>query len=569
MPKPPRPEPCQGGPLGVLRPPAFFAPASVRKGTPRHSRTARRRAVVLVLVHVAIFAHLMHWQLTGRTLSPLEPSEAMFTIVEGTVNAGFILFLLSLLATLVLGRFFCGWACHVVALQDLSAWILKRMGIRPRPLRSRLLMFVPLLAGLYMFVWPRVWNEIYGLPRPEMHLELTKTDFWETFPGPGMAILTFLACGFAIVYLLGAKGFCTYACPYGGFFGVIDRFSPGRIVVSDACKGCGHCTAVCTSNVEVHREIREYGMVVDPGCMKCQDCVSVCPEGALRFAFARPFVFAKRRRRAGARSHADFSPGEEFLLAGSFAVALFALRGLPDHLVAGTTRLWIGDEVPLLLAWALAAIAAFAVVLLKRLGLQDEVQFLGRPMKEGGALTRPGRSFTSALILVIALFGAALGVQLVGLRAHRALPEALAAGAPPGVVEEALEHVESALLFRPRDAFFHVQRARLLGLLGRTAEAIEPSLRAAELAPGHALALLNLKQLALNRFQSGEPAQAARLLEPVHRAEPRDAAVACALAEALHAAGETARALAILDAVLAQGAPDPAVLETRDQIAGR
>ena len=92
------------------------------------------------------------------------------------------------------------------------------------------------------------------------------------------------------VYFLGAKGFCTYACPYGGFFGVADKLAPGRIRVTDACNECGHCTAVCTSNVIVHREVKEFGMVVDPGCMKCMDCVSVCPNDALYFGFGRPSI---------------------------------------------------------------------------------------------------------------------------------------------------------------------------------------------------------------------------------------------------------------------------------------
>src|SRR5207244_13139649 len=118
--------------------------------------------------------------------------------------------------------------------------------------------------------------------------------FLATFPGPLFALLTFVACGFAAVYFLGAKGFCTYGCPYGAMFGGLDRFSPGRIVVSDACEQCGHCTATCTSNVLVHDEVRRFGMVVDPGCMKCLDCVSVCPKGALSFSFARPSALAPK-----------------------------------------------------------------------------------------------------------------------------------------------------------------------------------------------------------------------------------------------------------------------------------
>ena len=90
------------------------------------------------------------------------------------------------------------------------------------------------------------------------------------------------------VYFLGQKGFCTYACPYGGFFGLADKLSPGKIRVTDACNQCGHCTATCTSNVLVHAEVKQYGMVVDPGCMKCMDCISVCPNDALYFGFGKP-----------------------------------------------------------------------------------------------------------------------------------------------------------------------------------------------------------------------------------------------------------------------------------------
>ena len=34
-------------------------------------------------------------------------------------------------------------------------------------------------------------------------------------------------------------------------------------------------------------------MVVDQGCMKCMDCVSVCPNDALYFGFGKPAIFGK------------------------------------------------------------------------------------------------------------------------------------------------------------------------------------------------------------------------------------------------------------------------------------
>ncbi len=120
----------------------------------RKSRRGKWRAAVLIALHVAIAVHITLFVVTGRTLSPVEPSESMYTLELGYVNAGFIFFGVALLSTLVFGRFVCGWGCHIVALQDLCAWIMKKLGVRPRPFRSRLLIWVPLLVALYMFAWP-------------------------------------------------------------------------------------------------------------------------------------------------------------------------------------------------------------------------------------------------------------------------------------------------------------------------------------------------------------------------------------------------------------------------------
>ena len=70
---------------------------------------SRRRATALVTIHLLMILHVFQWWWTGRTLSPIEPSEAMYTLNDGLLNAGFLFFAASLLATLLVGRFVCGW----------------------------------------------------------------------------------------------------------------------------------------------------------------------------------------------------------------------------------------------------------------------------------------------------------------------------------------------------------------------------------------------------------------------------------------------------------------------------
>ncbi|MFB3138500.1 MAG: 4Fe-4S binding protein, partial [Phycisphaerales bacterium] len=128
------------------------------RGIIRRSKSGKRRAIVLAVIQVLIIAHVIQWYITGRTTTPIEPSEAMEFGKQGVINAGLIFFVLALLSTLVFGRWFCGWGCHLVMLQDLCGWIMKKFGVRPKPFRSRLLLYVPLILALYMFVWPAFYR---------------------------------------------------------------------------------------------------------------------------------------------------------------------------------------------------------------------------------------------------------------------------------------------------------------------------------------------------------------------------------------------------------------------------
>lgn len=365
-----------------------------------HSKVSRWRAAALILLTALMVAHFVQWQISGSTVSPIEPSEAMQTLSRGAINAGFIFFALAILSTLILGRWICGWACHVVALQDLAAWMLKKIGIKPRPFRSRLLMWVPLLAALYMFGLP-VLNRFLAPPQgegviPQFTNHIVTQDFWSTFPTLAVAVPFLFICGFVTVYFLGSKGFCTYACPYGGFFAVADKVAVGRIRVTDACDQCGLCTAACTSNVIVHAEVREHGMVVDPGCMKCMDCVSVCPTNALYYGFGKPSLGTANK----VKKTYSLTWPEEIGAAVVFLLSLYA--------VWDTYQL-----IPMLLALALAGITTFVAWRTYRLFVSNDLSLYQFNLKNGGKVTRAGSIF-----LVLSLVWLGLTAHSGWIRYH-------------------------------------------------------------------------------------------------------------------------------------------------------
>ena len=344
---------------------------------------------MLIAVHLAIIGHIVHWFVTGHSLSPVEPSESMATLRNGVINAGFIFFGVAIVATLVLGRFVCGWGCHVVALQDLCAWLMKKIGVQPRPFRSRLLMGVPLLAALYMFGWPLLERFTLGT-QPELAGQnaIFIYEFWETFPTWPVAVLTLVVCGFAVVYFLGAKGFCTYGCPYGAIFDLADRFAPGKIVADlDRCEKCGHCTATCTSNVRIHEEIQVHGMVVDSGCMKCLDCVSVCPNDALSYRLRRPRAFSAPVSARSLKRRWDLSWGGEIALAAVFLLGFAVTWKAYAH-------------VPFLLALGFAGCIAHVTWKQWQLFRKREVRLPGLVLRRAGRLRPAGMAHTVAFVLV-------------------------------------------------------------------------------------------------------------------------------------------------------------------------
>src|SRR5437870_1909296 len=168
------------GPISRRATAGVNAPGYSRTGI-RKSKTSRWRAAALITLNLFMIAHIIQWRIMGKTISPIEPSETMHTLQKGFVNAGFIFFTLAILATLIFGRFVCGWGCHILALQDLCGWLLKKMGLHPKPFRSRLLVYVPLGAALYMFVWPTAYR-LFSKPHeplvPRFTNHLVTTNFW-------------------------------------------------------------------------------------------------------------------------------------------------------------------------------------------------------------------------------------------------------------------------------------------------------------------------------------------------------------------------------------------------------
>jgi tetratricopeptide (TPR) repeat protein/ferredoxin len=547
----------------------------------RPKRYGRKRAAVLATVYLLMGLHIAHWKIAGRTLAPLELNEVMHTLELGIVTAGFIFMAVAMLSVLIFGRFFCAWGCHILALEDLCSWLLGRIGIRPKPVRSRVLLLVPPAAMFYMFIWPQISRLIEGRPLPQLRVtgeesawaSFLTDDFWRNLPSPTVTVVTFLIVGFVIVYVLGTRSFCRYACPYGAIFAIGDRVAPGRIVAKGDCSGCGICTAKCESHIRVHEELTVFGQVVNPACLKDLDCISNCPEGNIGYGFRRPALFKSWKRPAGVkRPRYDFSLGEDVLMAAVFAATLYIYRGLYGI-------------VPFLLTLALGGILAYGAVMALRLVRSENVRFNNFQLKRAGRITRPGLAAAALAVLltavtahsaviryheragwraVDALTGAHDGIavdeavsdaaiahlsviQRWGLLTPARVPDALAdlyaARATARLVGNdaagAVRELRAAIDLLPNSPTARYNLGVLLAQTGRELEAIEEYGRALRLQPGDADTLNNLGFLLGRR---GDLEGAERCFRSAIETDPEHAHAHFNLGRALVSRGRAAEA---------------------------
>jgi tetratricopeptide (TPR) repeat protein/polyferredoxin len=478
---------------------------------------AKWRVATLVGVHVLFIAHFIHWKLKGRTLAPLEFNEVLYTIHQGIVTAGFILMLVVMVATLVFGRFFCSWGCHILALQDAAGWILDKLRIKRQPIRSRTLIWVPIAVMFYLFIWPQLLQAWQGVEAGAVQVveaggsrwsSFTTDDLWRNLPPPGVAVLTFFVCGFVIVYLLGSRGFCFQACPYGALFSVADQFAPGRIVLTKDCSQCGLCTKACSSDILVHRELALHSMVTNPRCLKDLDCVTACPENAVQFGFRMPPLFRKGHPMGAYRGRFSNSRGEDLFLAFVFVFTMPIYRGLYD-------------AVPFLLAVALSLCTGYVLLLGWHLLRRSAMQFRGLTLKMDRSLRPAGVVFTSAVLLLVIGVLHSTFVQYHTILGKRLFQRIALNATHTSVVPTELDR-----------AIIHYEKALAIGIL-------RPLDRRQELA-----------SLYLHR---GDDRKASRLLEEIIEADPGHVEAMYRLAEIARRSGDHRQAMALWQEALDRG----------------
>jgi len=222
---------------------------------------------------------------------------------------------LTLLFTLLLGRFFCGWICPLGTVLDLvTKRIRKTAPVRLLKGNLKYWLLLPLvvsaffhinLAGildpiailvraLTFFLYPilgdgvrRSWVELYhviGERRDHLApaygvLHDYLLPFRETFyPLAFLSAAMFAAIVFIERYE--SRNWCKNLCPLGTLLGLFSRFSLLKRVPAALCSDCKACRSLCPTAFDAD-------LLQTDACLLCMECQLRCPHHRVNWSFRR------------------------------------------------------------------------------------------------------------------------------------------------------------------------------------------------------------------------------------------------------------------------------------------
>ena len=188
-------------------------------------------------------------------------------------------------ATVLVGRFFCGFFCSFGAVQDLL-WFgshrLRALFPVKRNLKKadRIFRFAKYAVLFYFIIF--VWSGVTAVKTAGLWQVFGQYVSFGHWPGlkPLLSVGGILLLVIFIGSLFVQRFFCRYFCPMGAIYSLISQAS--FLKIDKPRDGCGKCH-LCTSKCPMGMDLTKKDRIAGGECISCQKCVSWCPKGNARF----------------------------------------------------------------------------------------------------------------------------------------------------------------------------------------------------------------------------------------------------------------------------------------------
>lgn len=190
----------------------------------------------------------------------------IFLLANGKVLLWLALFAVSLVAALIFGRVYCGYACPMNTLMIPTEWLSKKLKLQtadtPKWLKN----------GYFTWITLGISVAVMLLSKRLLHVDLPILPFWLV-----MSILITLRYKPAVFHNL--------ICPFGALQRSFGRFARlSEKVDKDACVGCKLCEKACPSNAILVSSEDKKAMINTALCHQCTNCLQVCPKEAIHYS---------------------------------------------------------------------------------------------------------------------------------------------------------------------------------------------------------------------------------------------------------------------------------------------
>ncbi len=241
------------------------------------------------------------WQLRGWPVNlflQLDPLTAIATVLSShTLYAKLLWALLTIVLTIIIGRFFCSWLCPFGSLHHFVSYLAhgnKKTSEKIRLNRYRKtqsIKYIILIIFLIMAAFPlgsrslqtglldpiplfsRSIN-LFLLPILDSLTQITAAK--RLYEGAWIIMAVFISL--TLLNLVIPRFFCRFICPLGAFMGVISRFALFRIGHNEnKCHECRRCERSCEGGCEPAGEIHHSE------CVLCFNCLDDCDHDTISY----------------------------------------------------------------------------------------------------------------------------------------------------------------------------------------------------------------------------------------------------------------------------------------------
>ncbi len=220
------------------------------------------------------------------TMNFLSPYVIIDGAMNGIVNGSLVMFGLMFVASLFLGRAWCGWVCPGSGMAEISEPVNNRA---LNPAKIDWIKWVIWIPWVTLIAWLVV--RAGGYSRVDL-LHLTESGISVDAPVKYIIYYGVVGLFIGLSFFVGRRAGCHTICWMAPFM-MIGRWIRNRFgwaslrLVADAsaCSDCKLCTKSCPMSLDVNAMVQVEQMEHSE-CILCGTCVDQCAKKAIRYSFS-------------------------------------------------------------------------------------------------------------------------------------------------------------------------------------------------------------------------------------------------------------------------------------------